>query len=225
MKKKKENKDRRGVAADHWALLSVVLGTRHELWVVSSWPWFYYIYLYTSNGTLPKLRSLPEVSTHWVTKPGCGPKLLWLRSSFHVCISKLLAKEGALIHSFPNSGSQQLALEPLPWLVLGKRKMNRTQQCHHKPDSVHVLGLLAYSRSSQGRVVWSRFCTLSQSNENCWITHDDEGTACSMACKTQGAALSLPSSLCHLLSSVREFNLEPSQGEGGRTVRGHLNST
>lgn len=33
-----------------------------------------------------------------------------------------------------------------------------------------------------------------------------------------------PSSLCHLLSSVRQFDLELSQGEGGRTVRGHLNS-
>lgn len=134
-----------------------------------------------------------------MTKPGCEPKLLWLRSSFHVCISKLLAKRvPSFIHfltwapsSWPRSPCHDWCWGKERWIRRSSAAKNQTVS--RAWDSWLIRGVPRARLSGVG------FCALSQSNENCWITNDDGGTACSTACKTQGAALSpqlpLPSAL------------------------------
>lgn len=144
-------------------------------------------------------------------------------------IPKLLAKEGAFTHSFIHSHMHSFP-HPCPPATLGiGAKMNRTQQCLGEGDCVPVLGLQAYFRSSprQGCVGQGFAPFLSQIRTvellmmmEAWQFRAQRAPGS----ETHRGLLSPPSSLCHLLSSMRRFNLELSQGEGGQNIRGHLSS-
>lgn len=133
----------------------------------------------------------------------------------------------SFIHTFIHSLTPALSWPPAR-LGVGE-KMKRTQQGLQEQDQCPNPGIPGlFGEFPRARLCGAGFCALSQSNESCWTANDDggpaaKGTACSKPARHRG--LFPPhSSLCHLLSSTRQFNLELSQGEGGRNVRGHLNS-
>lgn len=154
------------------------------------------------------------------------------QSSFHVLSTKIACSH-SFVHSFTHSFIPSLQLSAYRSLTFcrawcwGKYEKDPAGPSRTRPcPSPEIPGLCG--ECPRARWCGAGFRALSQSNENRWTTNDDggpaaTGTACSKPARHRGL-FSPPGSLCHLLSSMRQFNLELSQGEGGRDVRGHLNS-
>lgn len=108
--------------------------------------------------------------------------------------------------------------------------MNRTQQqCLGEGDRVQVLGLQAYFRSSPGQGCEGRafapFLSQMRTVESLMMMEARRLRAQRAPRPAGHRGLLAPhGALCHLLCSARQFNLELSQGKGGRNVRGHLSS-
>lgn len=107
--------------------------------------------------------------------------------------------------------------------------MKRTQQGLQEQDRVQALRFQAYVGSAPGQGGVGRgsapFLSQMRTVEPLMMTEAQQLRAQRAPSLRDTGGCSLPpGSLCHLLSSMRQFNLELSQGEGGRDVRGHLNS-